>query len=50
METAQYLGYDTHVVTTRPKEHHSTNCTQSVVFCVGGLTHRQVLEQGRGQK
>ena len=54
METAQYIGDDTHAVVTRIKGHQSTDFAAVLrgPLCrwVSSLAHRQVLTQGRGQR
>ena len=41
-ETAQSLDDDTRAVVARPNWHERTDCTQSVVLCVGGLRARPI--------
>ena len=52
METAQSLGDDTHAVATLAKGTARARTSLSVVLFVSMviLAHRQVVEQGRGQK
>ena len=52
VETAQSLGDDTHAVATQPKGSVRARTSFSVVLFASMiiLGHRQVVEQGRGQK